>query len=206
MKKIVVLISGNGSNLQSIINATKSGALPVEIALVVSNKSTAFGLTRANEAKIPTLTMTLKSFKDQGKTREDYDIALAAKIVETFQSVTGSQQFPDLVVLAGWMHILSATFLEKFPAGLFINLHPALPGAFDGANAISRAHQAFQEGTITKTGVMVHRVTPVVDHGEVLAVQEVAISADDTLESLEERMHQVEHGLIITGIKAALGV
>lgn len=98
---------------------------------------------------------------------------------------------PDLVVLAGWMHILSPTFLDLVHAPI-INLHPALPGAFDGANAIGRAHEAYQKGEIQKTGAMVHRVVAEVDRGEPLVVREIAMK-DETLEQLENRIHEASH-------------
>ena len=112
-----------------------------------------------------------------------------------------NQSTPDLIVLAGWMHILSPEFISKFPPGLIINLHPALPGAFDGIHSIERALQAYHEGKIRNTGVMIHRVIPEVDRGEVVLVEEVEILPEDTLESLEERMHSVEHKLIVRGVR-----
>ncbi|KAJ3101620.1 hypothetical protein HDU97_001233 [Phlyctochytrium planicorne] len=210
MPAIVVLISGFGSNLQAIIDQVKSNVLKAEISLVVSNKSSAFGLKRAEEASIPTLTFPFKPYRDANKTRLQYDLDLADAILSKFRQVTGQEENPDaqpdLIVLAGWMHILSADFLAKFTPGGIINLHPALPGAFDGAHAIDRAYAAFKEGKITKTGVMVHRVIPEVDRGEVILVQEVDILETDTLESLEERIHSYEHGLLVQGIQKCLGI
>ncbi|CAG8467110.1 8976_t:CDS:1 [Ambispora gerdemannii] len=184
---IVVLISGNGTNLQALIDATKTSTLNATITLVVSNKTSAFGLTRAIKAGIPTLVLTLKEYIDIGKSRVDYDIALAKKIKE---------QNPDLIVLAGWMHILSKEFINYFPNNI-INIHPALPGQFDGAHAIERAFEAFQRGEITETGVMVHKVIPEVDKGEPLLIEHVPILKSDTLEDLETRIHSVEHRLIV---------
>ncbi|KAJ3193743.1 hypothetical protein HDU67_005000 [Dinochytrium kinnereticum] len=205
--RIVVLISGFGSNLQAIIDAKTSGALKADITLVVSNKSAAYGLKRAEEAAIPTLTFPFKPYRDANKTRLQYDLDLADTILAKFRECAGvADAQPDLVVLAGWMHILSAEFISKFPPGGIINLHPALPGAFDGAHAIDRAFAAFKEGKITKTGVMVHRVIPEVDRGEVVLVREIDILEGDTLESLEERIHSFEHGLLVEGIRAVLGV
>lgn len=97
---------------------------------------------------------------------------------------------PDLVVLAGWMHILSPAFLDAIPVPI-INLHPALPGAFDGANAIGRAYEAFQNGEVAKTGAMVHRVVKEVDRGEPLVVREVEMREGESLEQLEARIHEV---------------
>ncbi|KAJ3299562.1 hypothetical protein HK104_008448 [Borealophlyctis nickersoniae] len=207
--RIVVLISGNGSNLQAIIDAIKAGSLNARIALVLSNKKAAYGLTRASEANIPTAVLTLKSFRDAGKSRTDYDIAtadlikerLAADAAKNGSNPATPPNLPDLIVLAGWMHILSPAFLAQFPTGRVINLHPALPGAFDGAHAIDRAFQAFKEGKIKETGVMVHKVIPEVDRGEVILQEAVPIFEDDTLEALEQRIHGVEHRLIVEGTK-----
>lgn len=210
--RIVVLISGNGSNLQAIIDAVQSGSLEAEIALVVSNRKNAYGLTRAANAGIPTITLTLKEIKDAGKTRLHFDLEVARKIKEHLAALpkegSGSSEceidVPDLIVLAGWMHILSPEFLQQFPPGQIINLHPALPGAFDGAHAIERAFEAFQAGKVEKTGVMVHRVIPEVDRGEVVLQEEVPILPADTIGTLEERIHSVEHRLIVEGTKAML--
>lgn len=187
--KIIVLISGNGSNLQALIDASASGALPAEISLVISNRSTAFGLQRAANAGIETLVFPLKPYKDAGKTREEYDADLGALV---------ASKNPDLVVLAGWMHILSRGFLDALP-DVVINLHPALPGEFDGAHAIERAFEAYRKGEIARTGVMVHRVIPEVDRGEVVLKREIPILETDTVETLEERIHSVEHAIIVEG-------
>jgi formyltetrahydrofolate-dependent phosphoribosylglycinamide formyltransferase len=198
LKRIVVLISGNGSNLQAIIDATHRGGFLHDVAhvvLVVSNMNDAYGLIRARQAAIPTLVTTLKTFKDAGRTREAYDRDLAERVTTVR---------PDLIVLAGFMHILSPSFLARFEDIALINLHPALPGAFDGKNAIERAYHAYQEGIITETGVMVHRVIAELDRGEVIVQEKVPIFKEDRLEDLEERIHRVEHRLIIEGILRVL--
>jgi formyltetrahydrofolate-dependent phosphoribosylglycinamide formyltransferase len=194
MPRIVVLISGSGTNLQAIIDATQRGDLKAEIALVVSNKQAAYGLKRAEAAGIPTKVFSLKRFKDQGKSRVDFDVHVANSIAE---------YKPDLVVLAGWMHILSPEFLQVFPNNV-INLHPALPGQFDGAHAIERAYDAFKKGEITETGVMVHKVIAAVDQGQVILKESVPIYSSDSLEDLENRIHSVEHGLLVKGAQAFL--
>lgn len=104
------------------------------------------------------------------------------------------------------MHILSPQFLSAFPEGRIINLHPALPGAFDGAHAIERAFKAFHDAEIAETGVLVYRVIPEVDRGGVVLVRKVPIYKEDTLEALEERIHGIEHGLIIAGTMKMLGM
>ncbi|RHZ56300.1 hypothetical protein Glove_402g52 [Diversispora epigaea] len=192
-RNIIIFISGNGSNLQAIIDSVKSGTLNCNISLVVSNKKLAFGLTRAAQANIPTLIFPLKPYKDAGKSRNEYDEDLAKKMKE---------YNPDLIVLAGWMHILSINFLKYFDN--IINLHPALPNKFDGVNAIERAYDAFKKGEITNTGVMVHKVIPDIDKGEPLLIEEVPILESDTLDDLETRIHSTEHRLIVQAVKKFL--
>ena len=132
-----------------------------------------------------------------GKTRDDYDYEVS-KIVLTAS--------PDLVVLAGWMHVLGEKFLEQVERENVpvINLHPALPGAFDGVNSIHRAFDAFGRGEIEHSGVMVHRVIREVDRGEPVLVRTVEIRKEDTLEDFEKRVHQTEWGVIVEATKIVL--
>jgi len=195
MSKIVVLISGNGSNLQALIDNVTSGDLEAEIAAVVSNKADAYGLIRAQEAGIPTEVLDLKEVLSDGGNREGYDIELAG-LVAAYE--------PDLIVLAGWMLILGKGFLDRFPNKV-INLHPAMPGAFAGTRAIERAHAAFQRGEIKRTGVMVHRVIPEVDAGPVVTMEPVPIFPGESVDELEERVHEVEHNLIVAAVALVLG-
>ena len=188
MKKLVVLISGNGSNLQAIIDACHSGELAANIVCVISNKSNAYGLERARKNSIPTF---IKE-KTSNQTREQYDAELA-ELILTYQA--------DLIVLAGWMRLLSNAFLQRFSHKV-INLHPALPGTFPGINAIEKAFNAYQCGDIQQTGVMVHYVPDEgVDDGPVIAQKVVSINPDDTLATLAERVHQAEHELLIDVLK-----
>lgn len=122
----------------------------------------------------------------------------------------------DLVVLAGWMHVLSGEFLDVFtgnkpynttdagksvPRAIpIINLHPALPGAFDGSHAIDRALEAYQKGEVKHTGAMVHYVIKEVDRGQPIVVREVEIRPEDDLAALEERIHSVEHEILVEGV------
>ncbi|KAJ3154066.1 hypothetical protein HDU86_004991 [Geranomyces michiganensis] len=211
--RIVVLISGSGTNLQAIIDAIHTGALHARIALVVSNRKNAYGLVRAQDAQIPTCTVSLQQFKAANRSRVEFDLDVAQKIKEHLRNesaaanvVSANDESEEiLIVLAGWMHILSPEFITQFPAGRIINLHPALPGAFDGAHAIERAYEAFTQKKITHTGVMVHRVIPEVDAGEVVLQEAVPINDGDSLEALEERIHAVEHRLLVEGVKIMLG-
>jgi phosphoribosylglycinamide formyltransferase-1 len=182
--RLVVLISGTGSNLQAMINAIQSGILQAEISAVISNKRDAYGLERARKTGIPVV--VLPKMKEQ--TREEYD----AQLAQTVQLYD-----PDWVVLAGWMRILSMNFLHHFPNRV-VNLHPALPGTFPGTHAIERAYEAFQRGEIQETGVMVHLVPDEgVDAGPVLAQTQVKILPGDSLEDLETKIHQTEHRLLV---------
>jgi len=188
--RLVVLISGSGTNLQAIMDAIAKGHIKAEIAAVVSNRKNAYGLVRAAEAGIETLYVPLKPYTDAGKSRAEYDADLAAK-VKVYD--------PDLIVLAGWMHILSSGFLDEFPRKV-INLHPALPGEFTGVNAIERAYEAAQRGEITRSGVMIHYAIPEVDAGDVIMLGEVPILETDSLEDFEARMHATEHQMLVQAI------
>ncbi|NJN98419.1 MAG: phosphoribosylglycinamide formyltransferase [Anaerolineales bacterium] len=191
VKRLVVFISGNGSNLQAIIDAIQAGQLAARIELVVSNRREAYGLVRAEAANLPTLYFPLKPYLEAGHSREQYDLALAERVAACQ---------PDLIVLAGWMHVLSAAFLERFPQRV-LNLHPALPGCFPGTQAIERAYAAFQRGEIDHTGIMIHWVVPEVDAGPVVATGKVPIDPADSLSSLESRVHATEHNLLIEAIR-----
>ncbi|WVF70758.1 hypothetical protein IAT40_005552 [Kwoniella sp. CBS 6097] len=291
VRRITVLISGSGSNLQALLDAAGTPSLPnAAITHVLSSRSAAYGLTRARTSQppIPTSVCALKTFlnRNPGATREDYDSEVARLVIDSK---------PDLIVLAGWMHILSDRFLRilngeieppakpalgppqpsslpsqtepipsKAPAPAsasasasgekddkettssststeldnsisklsinanpessstttdpklppapetlhfpipIINLHPALPGAFDGANAIGRAFEAFNAGEVEGTGCMVHRVVAEVDRGEPLVVRKVEIKKEDKVEDLEARIHEVEHQIIVEGAKLVL--
>lgn len=186
--RLVVLISGNGSNLQAILDACRTGELNGEVAAVISNLPDAYGLERARHAGLPAVVLS----KTKDVSRVDYDRRLA-DIAEAYQ--------PDWILLAGWMRLLSMEFLSRFH-GRVVNIHPALPGAFPGTHAIERAWQAFLQGQIDHTGIMVHLVPDEgVDRGPVLASREVPILRDDTLESLEKRIHQMEHQLYVETLR-----
>jgi phosphoribosylglycinamide formyltransferase 1 len=184
LPRLVVLISGGGSNLQALLDAAADGRLPATIAAVISNQPAAFGLQRARTAGVPALTLPKATALD----RRAYDLALGDLV---------ARYNPDWVVLAGWMRLLSSGFLDRFPRRV-VNLHPALPGQFPGTHAIERALAAFQAGQITHTGVMVHLVPDEgVDSGPVLGQKVVPIFPNDSLETLAARVHSVEHALLV---------
>ncbi len=191
ISRLVVLISGNGSNLQAILDACKSGELNAKVVSIISNKADAYGLTRARNEGIEAIYFA----KQSNESRQEYDTRLAAYV---------STCLPDYMILAGWMRILSSAFLSSFPNKV-INLHPALPNTFPGIHAIERAFEAYQRGEINHTGVMVHLVPDEgVDNGPVLATEIIPIHKDDTLESLETRVHQTEHRILVQTIKNLL--
>ena len=195
LKQIAVLISGSGSNLQAILDAAASNELNARVALVVSNRISAFGLKRAESAGVSTLYFPLKPYREAGKSRETYDADLAGRV---------SAYSPDLIVLAGWMHVFSPAFLNHFP-GKVINLHPALPNTFAGTDAIARAFEAHQRGEISYSGCMMHYVVPEVDAGPTISQASVPFEEGDTLGIFEQRMHEAEHRLIVSAIRCALG-
>jgi len=198
MNKLAVLVSGSGTNLQTIIDATESGRLPeTKVAVVVSNRRRAFALQRAERHGIATVYHPYLPYRRAAKTRQDYDRDLVAKLAP-YQV--------DLVVLAGWMRMFSMTFLSHYP-GRILNIHPALPGMFPGMHGIEQAYEAFQRGEIGETGVMVHLVPDEgMDEGPPVLVRQVPIAKEDTLESLEARIHETEHALYVEAIAQVLGI
>ncbi len=194
-KRLTVLISGHGSNLQALIDACTAGELEAEIGLVVSSTAEAYGLERAHRHGIPGEVLPWSSYRAAGKPRQAYDLDLARLVAASH---------PNLIVLAGWMRILTRDFLDHFP-GKVINLHPALPGTFPGRHAISRAYRAWQEGAIQETGVMVHAVPDEnVDAGPAICTAVVPIQHGDSLSDLERRVHATEHALLVAAVQKML--
>ena len=186
--RLAVLISGNGSNLQAILDACSSGELDAEVVSVISNKADAHGLVRANNAGVEAIYFP----KKENEYRREYDARLAIEV---------KSKQADYIILAGWMRILTSAFLDHFPNRV-INLHPALPNTFPGTHAIERAFEAYQRGEIKHTGVMVHLVPDEgVDNGPVLATEIVPICKSDTLGSLEQIIHETEHKLLVATLK-----
>ena len=206
--RLTVLISGTGTNLQALIDKASTPDLPsTQIIRVISNRKNAYGLERAKQANIPTAYHNLLEYKKRHpdanedakflQARGEYDKDLAALVLN---------DKPDLVVCAGWMHILAPTFLDPLQkAGVpVINLHPALPGQFNGSKAIERAYEAFQQGKIEHTGIMIHYVISEVDMGKPVLVREVAIDRGESLEELEEKIHHNEWQVIVQGTRIAV--
>lgn len=195
LARLVVLASGFGSNLQAVLDACDQEQLDAKVVAVISDQKKAFALERARRQGIPAEYVPWRSYALAGKTRQMYDADLA-NIISGYQ--------PDLIVLAGWMRLLSMSFLSHFPDQV-VNLHPALPGMFPGTNAIRRAWNAFQEGKIDCTGVMVHFVPDEgVDNGPVILKAEVPLISRDTLQTLEGKIHCLEHRLLVEAISSLL--
>ncbi|HMN59389.1 MAG TPA: phosphoribosylglycinamide formyltransferase [Anaerolinea sp.] len=189
--RLVVLVSGSGTNLQAILDACGSENLPARVVGVISNKREAFALERARTAGVPAVYLP----KSKDEERQEYDRRLAEQVA-AFQ--------PDWIILAGWMRILSSNFLGRFPNRV-INLHPALPGTFPGTEAIRRAYEAFQRGEIERSGIMVHLVPDEgVDDGPVLGLREVEMLSGEPLEAFERRMHATEHELLVSTLRRVL--
>jgi len=181
----VVLVSGNGSNLQAIIDACEAETLHAHVVGVVSDNRDSFALQRATQHNI--------AFHVVGAatSRSEFNIQLARAV---------SEFKPDIVVLAGFLRLLTMEFLAHFPQRV-INVHPALPGQLPGTNAIARAFDEFAAGKRTHTGVMVHFVPDEgVDNGPVIESAIVPIYPTDSLADLEQRMHATEHQLLITAL------
>lgn len=175
--KIGVLISGSGTNLQSFIDEIAAGNLDAEIVLVVSSRPNAYGIQRAQAANIPVLVMS----KDEYANPEAAD----AKIVSALQQA-GAQY----VFMAGYMRMVTPVMLNAFPNRV-VNLHPALLPSFKGAHGIQ---EAFDAG-VKYTGVTVHFANAEYDKGPIIAQEPVAVLEDDTVDTLEARIHEVEHRL-----------
>ena len=180
---IAVLCSGSGTNLQAMIDKVASGYIPAKIALVISDKADAFALERARKAGIETLVLDKKSFKS----REDFD----RKMLDHLK-----KKNVDLVVLAGFMRLLSPHFINEY-RNRIINVHPALLPSFKGAHGIK---DALAHG-VKVTGVTVHFVDENLDNGPVIAQAVVDIKEGDTEESLLERVHKEEHRLYPEAVK-----
>lgn len=173
-----VLISGSGTNLQSIIDKLHKGPGGIEVAVVISDNPDAYGLKRAGAAGIPTAVFPPGDFND----RAGHGQAMAGEL---------ESRGADLVVLAGYMRVVTPAFLKRFPQKV-INLHPALLPSFPGATPIE---DAMAYG-VRVTGVTVHFVDEGVDTGPVILQQAVGVEYNDTVESLREKIHAVEHRLL----------
>lgn len=183
---IAVFVSGNGTNLQAIIEAVSSGELKCKLSVIVSDNKDAYALTRAEKAGIDRVILDPKKFK----TREDFDRE-AIKELE--------KRKIDLVILAGFMRLLSDSFIKKYKNRI-MNIHPALLPSFKGTHGIK---DAFEYGAKV-TGVTVHFVDEKLDNGPIILQEAVELKENESMEGLEEKMHQLEHKLYPKAIKLFL--
>jgi phosphoribosylglycinamide formyltransferase-1 len=183
MLKLGVLVSGNGSNLQAILDAVHRGTIDAQVALVISNQPSAHALTRARQAGVPAQCISHRDFAS----REEFDrsVVSALKAAEV-----------EWVVLAGFMRLLTPYFLEQFPNRI-LNIHPSLLPAFPGVNAIGQALRA----GVPETGCTVHLVDQGLDSGPILARAAVPVLRGDTEESLAQRVHVAEHQLYVDTLR-----
>ena len=172
---VVVLLSGTGSNLQALIDSTRTGDSPARIAAVISNRSDAYGLQRARDAGIATRTLDHKAFEG----REAFDSALV-ELIDAFN--------PKLVVLAGFMRILSADFVRHY-AGRLLNIHPSLLPKYKGMHT----HQRALDADDSEHGCSVHFVTEELDGGPLVVQAVVPVESDDSAQTLAQRVHTQEH-------------
>lgn len=177
------------------------------ISETCSSRHKAFGRERAQKANIPDSYHNLLTYKKaHPQTPEGIDAARKKYDADLAKLILESNPRPDLIVCAGWMHIVTPSFLTPIAdAGIkIINLHPALPGEFAGAGAIERAWKAGNEEGLERTGVMIHEVIAEVDAGDAIVTQEVELEKGESLGVLETRIHGVEHGLIVEGTRRTL--
>ena len=178
MFKIAVLISGNGSNLEALINACKNNFINGSIDLVLSNNPNAFGIERAKNHFINYKVINHESFE----TRGDFDRALLNELKKTS---------PDLIVLAGFMRILTPLILNVYKNKV-INIHPSLLPKYPGLDT----HNSVLKNGDLKHGVTIHYVNEVLDGGEIIAQGEISVQPDETAEDLQKRIHGIEHVML----------
>ena len=175
MTSIVILISGRGSNMEAIVRASQSEAWPARIAAVISNRPGAAGLDFARDHGIPTATLDHKNFPN----RDAFDAELV-QLIDSYQ--------PDLVVLAGFMRILTGDFVRHYE-GRLLNIHPSLLPLFPGL----ATHEQALEAGVTEHGATVHFVTEALDHGPIVIQASVPVVPDDTPDTLAKRVLKQEH-------------
>lgn len=175
--KIGVLVSGSGTNLQAIIDEIDAGNVNAEIVLVVSSRPDAYGITRAENAHIPTLVMNKELYKD----REAAD----RMIVDALKTAGA-----EYIFMAGYMRMVTPVMLDAYPNKV-VNLHPALLPSFKGAHGIQ---DAFDAG-VKITGITVHFANAEYDKGPIIAQEPIRVLETDTIDTLEERIHEMEHTL-----------
>lgn len=182
-KRLVILVSGGGSNLQSLINGCLNGDINATVSAVISNNPDAGGLERAAKASIPNVAIDHRAFES----REAFDLALS-ELIDSFS--------PDLVILAGFMRILTPGFVDHF-LGRMMNIHPSLLPAYPGLHTHKRAIEAGDK----KAGATVHFVTPELDGGPSIVQAQVAIESSDDEATLASKVLAFEHKIYPEAVK-----
>ena len=186
MKRLAIFVSGSGTNMENILRHIQEGKIQAEASLVVSDNPGAYALERAEKFGVESVVVDRKKFDSKENFEAEIQRRLAGKKI-------------DYIVLAGFMRILSPSFVKAY-RGRILNIHPALLPDFPGAHAIRDAWEA----KVRKTGVTVHFVDEGVDTGPVILQREVPVTADDTLESLEKEIHAVEYEIYPEAINLVL--
>ncbi|MCL2828309.1 MAG: phosphoribosylglycinamide formyltransferase [Oscillospiraceae bacterium] len=184
MRNIAIFASGNGSNFEAIATATQAGEIGAKVSLLVCDKPDAHVIFRAKNHQIPVFAFSPAQYADKA--------AYEAEILDQLRAL--DIQF---IALAGYMRLIGKTLLEAYPHRI-VNIHPSLLPAFPGKGAIQ---QAYESGA-TETGVSVHYVDAGMDTGPVIAQRKVEIAETDTLQTLEEKLHKIEHNLYIETLKS----
>ncbi|TCJ01747.1 phosphoribosylglycinamide formyltransferase [Cytobacillus praedii] len=177
MRNIAIFASGSGTNFQAIVDAVKAGKLSAVIKLLVCDRQEAYSIERAIKENIPSFVFTAKEYAS----KEEYETEILQKLRELEV---------DYVVLAGYMRLIGPTLLKNYE-GRIINIHPSLLPAFPGKDAIGQALNA----NVKESGVTIHFVDEGMDTGPIIAQQSVPISKEETIESLQAKIHEIEHKL-----------
>ncbi|MED3563592.1 phosphoribosylglycinamide formyltransferase [Bacillus xiapuensis] len=177
MKRIAVFASGSGSNFQAIIDVVQSGELKADISLLICDKPGAFAVQRANAARIPSFVFSAKDYS----TKEAYETEILAEL---------KRHGVELVILAGYMRLIGPTLLREYQ-GRIVNIHPSLLPAFPGKDAIGQALAAKAEWS----GVTIHYVDEGMDTGPIIVQERVRLDENETRESLQNKIHAIEHKL-----------
>lgn len=181
--RLVILISGSGSNMAAIVDGVKAGEIDADVAAVVSNKAEVAGLQKAQDRDVPTLVLSHKDYAN----REAYDLALLEKIAE---------YEPDLIVLAGFMRVLSPVFVSRYH-DCILNIHPSLLPKYQGLNT----HQRVLDAGDKEHGVTVHFVNEELDDGPNVIQAVIAVEEGDTPDSLQQKVHKQEHIIYPIAVK-----
>jgi phosphoribosylglycinamide formyltransferase-1 len=190
VKRLAILVSGNGTNMENLLQWIKNGELPAEAALVVSDNPEAYALERARRFGIEPVVVDRKKYESREAFEADVRRHIELKKI-------------DYIVLAGFMRVLSPGFVNTFPERI-LNIHPSFLPDFPGAHAIRDAFENKTKLLGSGTGVTVHLVTEKVDAGPPILQERVPIKEEDTLDTLEQRIHQVEYRLYPEAIKLLL--